>query len=119
MAFNRQVPWLTACGLFEKLRAPTSPPATSRWSCWTCAGEDLTLLYLRTGRTAGVKRLAEEIIPIFTAQDVHREAVAALRLFQEAARQEQLTVQTVQHYVKYLREARTDPSLRFPPAQSS
>ncbi|HSS47600.1 MAG TPA: hypothetical protein VLX28_01515, partial [Thermoanaerobaculia bacterium] len=41
--------------------------------------EDLTLLYLREGRTADVKRLAEEIIPIFQAQDVHREAVAALR----------------------------------------
>lgn len=78
--------------------------------------EDLTLLYLREGRIADVKRLAEEIIPIFQAQDVHREAVAALRLFQEAARQEQLTVQTVREYVRYLREARTDPSLAFRPA---
>jgi tetratricopeptide (TPR) repeat protein len=55
--------------------------------------EDLTLLYLREGRTADVKRLAEEIIPIFQSQDVHWEDMAALRLFQEAARQEQLTVQ--------------------------
>jgi tetratricopeptide (TPR) repeat protein len=81
--------------------------------------EDLTLLYLREGRTADVKRLAEEIIPIFQSQDVHREAVAALRLFQEAARQEQLTVQAVREYVKYLREARTDPSLSFQPARAS
>ncbi len=77
--------------------------------------EDLTLLYLREGRTADVKRLAEEILPIFQAQDVHREALAALRLFQEAARQEQLTVQAVQKYVKYLRDARTDPSIPFRP----
>jgi hypothetical protein len=34
-------------------------------------------------------------------------------LFQEAARQEQLTVKVVREYVQYLREARTDPSLRF------
>jgi hypothetical protein len=80
--------------------------------------EDLTLLYLREGRTADVKRLAEEILPIFQSQDVHREALAALRLFQEAARQERLTVQVVQEYVKYLRDARTDPSIPFQPARS-
>jgi tetratricopeptide (TPR) repeat protein len=83
------------------------------------AVEDLALLYLREGRTADVKRLAEEIFPIFQSQDVHREAVAALRLFQEAARQEQLTVQGVREYVRYLREARTDPALSFQPAQPS
>ena len=75
--------------------------------------EDLALLYVREGRVADVKRLAEEIFPIFQAQDVHREAVAALMLFQEAARQEQLTVQSVREYARYLQEARTDPSLRF------
>jgi hypothetical protein len=66
-----------------------------------------------------VKRLAEEIVPIFAAQDVHREAIAALMLFQEAARQEQLTIRAVREYVKYLREARTDPSLRFGQAEPS
>jgi tetratricopeptide (TPR) repeat protein len=75
--------------------------------------EDLALTYVREGRVADVKRLAEEIFPIFQAQDVHREAVAALMLFQEAARQEQLTVRTVREYARYLQEARTDPSLRF------
>lgn len=77
------------------------------------AVEDLALLYLREGRTADVKRLAEEIYPIFQAQDVHREAVAALRLFQEAARQERLTTEAVRDLVKYLKEARGDSSLRF------
>ena len=81
--------------------------------------EDLALLYVREGRTADVKRLAEEIFPIFQAQDVHREAVAALMLFQEAARQELLTVRSVREYAKYLQEARTDPSLRFGQAQPS
>jgi len=75
--------------------------------------EDLALFYLREGRTADVKRLAEEIVPIFAAQDVHREAVAALVLFQEAARQETLTVKAVRELVRYLREAQTDPALRF------
>jgi tetratricopeptide (TPR) repeat protein len=53
--------------------------------------EDLALLYLREGRLEDVKRLAEEIVPIFEAGDVHREALAALMLFQEAARRKSLT----------------------------
>lgn len=75
--------------------------------------EDLALLYLREGRVADVKRLAEEIHPIFQAQDVHREAIAALRLFQDAARQDQLTVKALREYVRYLKDARTDPALKF------
>jgi tetratricopeptide (TPR) repeat protein len=75
--------------------------------------EDLAFLYLRQGRAADVKRLAEEIFPVFQAQDVHREAVAALRLFQEAARQEQVTLQTLRNLSRYLRDARADPTLRF------
>jgi tetratricopeptide (TPR) repeat protein len=75
--------------------------------------EDLALLYLSEGRTTDVKRLAEEIYPILQAQDVHREVVAALVLFQESARQEALTVSTIQVYAKYLHEARADPLLRF------
>lgn len=34
-------------------------------------------------------------------------------LFQEAALQETLTVKALREYVRYLREARTDPALRF------
>lgn len=75
--------------------------------------EDLALLYLREGRTVDVKRLAEEIYPILQAQDVHREAAAALMLFQESARQEALTMRAVEEYARFLREARADPSLRF------
>ena len=39
---------------------------------------DLALLYLRQRRTAELKTLAKEMLPIFRSQDVHREAVAAL-----------------------------------------
>lgn len=74
---------------------------------------DLALLYLKDGRTADVKRLAEEMLPIFEAQDVHREAVSALILFQDAARREAVTVASVRKLANYLRDARTDPSLRF------
>lgn len=74
---------------------------------------ELVLLYLRQDRTADVKRAAEEMVPIFHAQDVHREALAALVLFQDAARREELTVRKVRETATYLREARGNPSLRF------
>ncbi len=74
---------------------------------------DLALLYLRQGRTAELKTLAREMLPIFRSQDVHREAVAALVLFQEAAREEQITAVFVRELAAYLDQARNDPSLRF------
>lgn len=46
---------------------------------------DLALLYAEQGRNAEIMRLAEEVLPIFQGQDVHREALAALLLFQRAA----------------------------------
>lgn len=76
---------------------------------------DLALLYAREGRTEELKRLAEEIAPVFSAHDVHREALAALLLFQEAARQETLTLTSLQALARYLRDAKNDPSLRFEP----
>ncbi|HKH47234.1 MAG TPA: hypothetical protein VKM72_21475 [Thermoanaerobaculia bacterium] len=74
---------------------------------------DLAILYLKEGRMADVQRVAEEMLPIFQAQDVHREALAALRLFQEAARHQELTIEKALKVAAYLREARTEPGLRF------
>jgi len=74
---------------------------------------DLALLYLTEKRTAKVKQLAEEMLPIFEAQDVHREAVSALILFQDAAHREVATIASVKKLAAYLRDARTDPSLKF------
>jgi tetratricopeptide (TPR) repeat protein len=74
---------------------------------------DLAVLFLRQGRTADVRRIAEEMYPIFEAQDVHREALAALTLFREAARQEEVTLGKALALASYLREARAEPALRF------
>lgn len=74
---------------------------------------DLATLYLEQGRTGDVKRLAEEMVPIFEAQDVHREALAALMLFQDAARMEQLTLHFVRELSRYLQAARRNPELAF------
>ncbi len=74
---------------------------------------DLAALYLRTGRTGEVRALAESMIPIFQAQDIHREALAALILFQEAARREAVTLTLVERLSAYLREAEVDRDRKF------
>jgi len=74
---------------------------------------DLALLYLRQNRTAAVKELAEEMREIFAAGDVHREAMAALVLFQEAARRENLTAELIEEMAVCLKQARENPDLRF------
>lgn len=56
---------------------------------------DLAAFYLRRGRTRETRLLAAEIVPLFQAQEVHREALAAMMLFAEAAERETLTLRTL------------------------
>lgn len=74
---------------------------------------DLAALYLATGETAKVKELARLMAPIFARQRVHREATAALLLFQKAAAAERLTTDFVGRLRRYLLLARNDPAFRF------
>lgn len=77
------------------------------------ASLELALLYLEQGRPGEVKVLARQMAPIFQAQGIHREALAALRLFCRAAGDETVTVEMARHLVEYLHRARHDPNLRF------
>jgi tetratricopeptide (TPR) repeat protein len=52
---------------------------------------DLACLYLQQGRTAEVKRLAREMLPLFLARNVHRHALAALAAFQQAVEADRAT----------------------------
>jgi transcriptional regulator with XRE-family HTH domain len=65
------------------------------------------------GRTAEVKRLADEMVAIFRAQQVPREAMAAVLVFHKAAEQERATVELARRLSDYLRRAQHDPGLRF------
>ena len=51
--------------------------------------------------------------PLFTAQKVHREALAALALFRQAAEREHVTAGLARDLLDFLLRARHDPSLRF------
>ena len=74
---------------------------------------DLALLLLEEGRAAEVRRLAEEMLWIFRAQGVEREALAALRVFYDAALGETATCDLARRVLRYLYRARHDPQLPF------
>jgi len=74
---------------------------------------DLAQVDLKEGRLAEVQELAVEMLEIFEALHVHREAIAAVILFRDAAGKEAVTDDLVQQLQEYLRKARVNPKLRF------
>ena len=74
---------------------------------------DLAVLLLEEGQTAEVRALAPEMAPIFASLEVHREALAALRLFWSAVEREEATAELGRRLVQFLERARYDPELRF------
>jgi len=69
------------------------------------ASLDLAVLYLQEGRTAEVKELAVAMVGIFEAKGIAREALAALTLFCEAAKQETATVALVRQVIAEVERA--------------
>ena len=70
-------------------------------------------LLLAERRTAEVKGLAGELAVVFDSRGVHREALAALRLFQQAAEMEQATAELARRILRFLFRAQYDQGLRF------
>lgn len=77
---------------------------------------ELAALYAEQGRAADQRRLAEEMVPLFEARDVHPEARAALALFCDAARREMAPAALAREIAAYLDRARESPRLAFRPA---
>jgi tetratricopeptide (TPR) repeat protein len=74
---------------------------------------DLASLYAQQGRMAEIKRLAEEMLPIFSSRQIHREALAALDYWRQAVEAEQACVAVVDRVASFLHKARHNPELRF------
>jgi hypothetical protein len=70
-------------------------------------------LLLDESRTAEVKVLSQELAGVFESKGVHREALAALRLFQEAVEHETATADLARRVLRFLFRARHDQGLRF------
>ena len=71
---------------------------------------DLSLLWLKAQRTAEVRELAVALGRIFNAKKIDREALAALRIFCDAARQESATVELARRTIAEIEQARRSAS---------
>jgi len=78
---------------------------------------DLAFLYAEQRRMADLKRLASEMVPIFSSLHIHREAMAALAYFKQAVETETITLSLIDGVVIYLRRAEYDPVLEFQKAR--
>jgi len=78
-------------------------------------GLDLALLYVRQGRHAEVRSLAEEMFTTFRAHGIQREALASLKLLQQAtaAEAQETTLGLIRDLSAYLEKARGNPGLEF------
>ena len=74
---------------------------------------DLAVVELEQGKTAAVQQRAADMWWIFRAGQLHREAVAALDLFCQAARREAATVELARRVQDYLKRAERNPALLF------
>jgi tetratricopeptide (TPR) repeat protein len=74
------------------------------------------LLLEQSGRTAEVRGLAHEMLPVFQTRRIHNHALAALVLFQRAAEAETVTVALIRDLGRYLRHAQNNPYLAYPSA---
>jgi len=80
---------------------------------------ELAMVLLKQSRTAEVRKIAQEMLAIFREQEVQREALAAIRIFCDAAKRETVTAELTQRVILFLRRARHDPGLRFEPGQEA
>lgn len=67
---------------------------------------DLAVLYAQEGKRRELKRLAVDVMPVFESREVHREAMAALLMFQHACEEDLLTVQLARHLADFLQRER-------------
>jgi len=70
---------------------------------------ELAGLYLRQGRTAEIRDLARQMVPIFQSRDLHQKAIAALLLFQRAVEMDTLTLRMVEEVADTVRRVQGKP----------
>jgi tetratricopeptide (TPR) repeat protein len=73
----------------------------------------LAALYHQEGRFEELREAAGQAVQLFQTHEIHRDALAALLLLQEAITARRLTAETIQRVAAYLQEAQRDPTARF------
>lgn len=80
------------------------------------ASLDLAAVHLRRERYAEVLRLAGEMLTIFRALEIDREAIAAIFFLERAAAARQVSLALLSELASYLKRAREQPGLIFEPS---
>jgi tetratricopeptide (TPR) repeat protein len=89
--------------------------ARGMWYDVALALLELAVMLLTDEHTTEIKSLAQSLVKVFEANGIHREALAALRLFWEAAEHETATADLARRVLRFLFRARYDQGLRFEP----
>jgi hypothetical protein len=75
---------------------------------------DLAALWLCQGRTAEIRRLVNELVAVFQAHKIRREALGALLMLKEAVHQDRATVTLIRTVSTELWRHERFPSLKAP-----
>jgi tetratricopeptide (TPR) repeat protein len=118
-----RVLWLEgriAAGLGSVIEARQLLTQARRAFCFRNMAADAALalleeavLLLDEGRTSDVRVLTRELTWVLESKGVHREALAALQLFEKAAKRETATAEMGRKILRFLYRARYDQGLRF------
>ncbi|MEA2602755.1 MAG: hypothetical protein QOF89_3747 [Acidobacteriota bacterium] len=77
------------------------------------ASLDLAALYAGQGRTADLKHLAEEMLPVFSSRRIEREALAALAFLRQAVAAERVSRELIARVASFLKRLELEPGLSF------
>ena len=78
---------------------------------------DLAAVHLQHERFSEVLRLTGEMLTVFRALRIDREAIAAIYLLERAAAARQVSLALLAELAAYLKRARSQPGLAFEPSQ--
>ena len=79
---------------------------------------DLAAVYLRQERFAEVLQLAGEMLTVFRALGIDREAIAAIYFLERAAAARKVSLTLLAELASYLKRARQTPGLAFEPTDA-
>jgi tetratricopeptide (TPR) repeat protein len=76
------------------------------------ASMELAAVWLRNGRTSAVRELVDEMVEIFRARNIRREAIVALLMLREACERQRATVALLRTVTSELQRLEREPAPR-------
>jgi hypothetical protein len=77
----------------------------------------LAALYMEEGRWSEIPPLITEMLAVFNALGIDREAIAAVLILKRAMEVERLSLALLREALSYFQQAQGDPGMQFQPSQ--